>query len=45
MGEVRETLLLGEGGKKKIIILSEGSQASPACPSDTGSLEAKTLVS
>jgi hypothetical protein len=32
-----------EGGGRKSIILVEGSQASPACPSDKGSVKVKTL--
>jgi hypothetical protein len=40
MGEVKGTLLWG--GRKSIILL-EGSQASPACPSDKSSMKVKTL--
>jgi hypothetical protein len=39
MGEVRENFFCQRGS----IISLEGSQASPACPSDPGNVKLKTL--
>jgi hypothetical protein len=40
MGKVGDALLWG---RRKSIVLLESSEASPACPSDRGSVEVKSL--
>jgi hypothetical protein len=41
-GGVLDTLFLGRGGRKSILLL-EGSQAMPARPSDKDRIRVKTL--